>query len=215
MPMLYFDFDGVVADSVPAMYSIYSEFLFFYGVKPQPGEFERLNGPSLKEIVACLKHAHGLPGNAGELLARYEALRRDAYAERIKPFPDVPRVLDSLAAAGQTLHLVTASEPGPVGDFLARWRLAGYFREVVCGNAVARAKPAPDLYQLAMERSGDVPAAGLAIEDSVNGVRSAASAGLRVLGVHAQTTVRAALNEAGAWRTAACLGAALPTLGAW
>lgn len=213
--MLYFDFDGVVADSVPTLYSIYSEFLIFYSVTPQPGEFVSLNGPSLQEIVAYLKHAHGLPGNAGELLARYEALRHDAYAERIKPFPDVPRVLDSLAAAGQALHMVTASEPGPVQDFLARWRLTGYFREVICGNAVARAKPAPDLYRLAMERSGDVPAAGLAIEDSVNGVRSAVSAGLRVFGVHAQAKVRAALTEAGAWRTAACLGDALPTLGAW
>ncbi|BAH75956.1 HAD family hydrolase [Solidesulfovibrio magneticus] len=213
--MLYFDFDGVVADSVPALHSIYSDFLIFYDITPQPGEFERLNGPSLQEIVACLKHVHGLPGDVEDLLARYEALRRDAYAKRIKPFADVARVLDSLAGAGQTLHLVTASEPGPVRDFLATWRLTEYFREVVCGNAVARAKPAPDLYLLAMERSEDVFAAGLAIEDSVNGVRSAVSAGLRVFGVHAQATVRAALTEAGAWRTAACLGDALPTLGAW
>ncbi|MFJ9345406.1 HAD family hydrolase [Streptomyces sp. NPDC101237] len=54
---------------------------------------------------------------------------------------------------------------------------------VVCGEDVERAKPAPDAYLRAAARIGVEPAGCLAVEDSPNGIRAAAAAGLRVLAV--------------------------------
>jgi HAD superfamily hydrolase (TIGR01509 family) len=56
-----------------------------------------------------------------------------------------------------------------------------YFSAVVCGDEVARGKPAPDPYLLAAELLGEPPASCLAIEDSVTGAMSAESAGCPVL----------------------------------
>jgi len=209
---VFFDFDGVVADSVPAMFAVYAAFLTEQGVRPTQAEFDSLNGPSLPEIVARLKATHRLRPDADTLLARYTALRLAAYAGQVQPFPDAPRVLERLRAAGQPLFLVTASERGPVTAFLERWGLGACFQAVICGEDVLRGKPAPDIYRLALDRSGAAPQTALAVEDSPNGVRAAVAAGLRVLGVTPDPGLREALTAAGAWTTSPDLGHALETL---
>jgi beta-phosphoglucomutase-like phosphatase (HAD superfamily) len=65
---------------------------------------------------------------------------------------------------------------------------------------VGRGKPAPDVYLEAARRLGRPPASCAAVEDSSNGVRSAAAAGMRVIAVPAQRYPLAA--DA---RAAACL----------
>ena len=59
--------------------------------------------------------------------------------------------------------------------------LAGDFRATVSSEEVERGKPAPDVYLEAARRL-EVPADGcVAIEDSSNGMRSAAAAGMAVI----------------------------------
>jgi beta-phosphoglucomutase-like phosphatase (HAD superfamily) len=58
---------------------------------------------------------------------------------------------------------------------------AARFELVLAGDVVANKKPAPDIYQLAIERSGVLPASALVIEDSRNGLLAAVGAGLRCL----------------------------------
>ena len=53
---------------------------------------------------------------------------------------------------------------------------------VYSGDDVARGKPAPDLFLLSAERLGVAPERCIAIEDSVNGVKSGVAAGMMVWG---------------------------------
>jgi beta-phosphoglucomutase-like phosphatase (HAD superfamily) len=55
------------------------------------------------------------------------------------------------------------------------------FAAVVAGDDVARKKPAPDVYIEALAKLGLAADDCLAIEDSANGLKAAASAGLAVL----------------------------------
>ncbi len=55
------------------------------------------------------------------------------------------------------------------------------FEVIAAGDEVARKKPAPDVYDLALERLGLRPEACLAVEDSLNGLKAAKAAGLRCL----------------------------------
>ena len=48
---------------------------------------------------------------------------------------------------------------------------------------VPHGKPAPDVYLTVAQRLGVEPARGVAVEDSSNGLRSAAAAGLQVVAV--------------------------------
>ena len=55
------------------------------------------------------------------------------------------------------------------------------FDFVVFGDEVKHFKPAPDLYQKAIEKSGYMPQECLVFEDSVSGVMAAHDAGLMVI----------------------------------
>jgi beta-phosphoglucomutase-like phosphatase (HAD superfamily) len=66
---------------------------------------------------------------------------------------------------------------------LDRAGIAGLFSATVSSEEVARGKPSPDVYLEALARLGVAPAAATAIEDSSNGLRAAAAAGMRVVAV--------------------------------
>jgi beta-phosphoglucomutase-like phosphatase (HAD superfamily) len=55
------------------------------------------------------------------------------------------------------------------------------FGATVSGEEVARGKPAPDIYLEAARRLGVDPTRSAAVEDSTNGLRSAAAAGMLVV----------------------------------
>jgi beta-phosphoglucomutase-like phosphatase (HAD superfamily) len=57
------------------------------------------------------------------------------------------------------------------------------FAVTVSGEEVARGKPSPDVYLAAAQKLGVEPADAAAVEDSSNGLRSAAAAGMLVVAV--------------------------------
>ena len=59
--------------------------------------------------------------------------------------------------------------------------MLSYFDTVVTGDMIQNGKPAPDIYLLAAERLGVDPADCIGVEDSLNGVRAVAAAGMRAV----------------------------------
>jgi beta-phosphoglucomutase-like phosphatase (HAD superfamily) len=55
---------------------------------------------------------------------------------------------------------------------------ARFFDELVCGNDVVNGKPHPEVFLTAAKRLGAKPENCLAYEDSINGIKSAYSAGM-------------------------------------
>jgi HAD superfamily hydrolase (TIGR01509 family) len=62
-------------------------------------------------------------------------------------------------------------------------RLRREFTAIVSAEEVAAGKPAPDVYLEATRRLGAAPARSVAVEDSSNGLRAAAAAGLMVVAI--------------------------------
>jgi beta-phosphoglucomutase-like phosphatase (HAD superfamily) len=65
--------------------------------------------------------------------------------------------------------------------------LTACFAVTVSGEEVAHGKPAPDVYLAASERLGVDPRRSAAVEDSSNGLRAAAAAGMAVIAVPNRT----------------------------
>jgi beta-phosphoglucomutase-like phosphatase (HAD superfamily) len=80
------------------------------------------------------------------------------------------------------LAIATTTTPANV-DALLDVTLGGRSDfEVICaGDSVANKKPAPDVYELALEKMGLPAAACVALEDSRNGVLSAVAAGIQTV----------------------------------
>jgi len=128
----------------------------------------------------------------GELLGRTldaETVRserrpvRDALVRALDPLPGVVDWLDAARSHGLPLAIASSSPREWVVRHLRQAGLEHYFAEIVTRDRVERAKPHPDLYQMALEKLGVAPADGLALEDSPNGLAAARAAGLRCVAV--------------------------------
>lgn len=95
--------------------------------------------------------------------------------------PGIARLIDEARAAGVRLAIATTTSPPNVAALLhaTLGAAAGdWFEVIVAGDAVARKKPFPDAYELALAKLGLSPVTCIAFEDSTNGLRAARGAGL-------------------------------------
>lgn len=109
---------------------------------------------------------------------------RSVAAGQVGLRPGVAELIASARAAGLRLAIATTtSRPNVEALCRACWGCPAHqvFDVIASGDEVPVKKPAPDLFQLALNRLGLPAKACLAIEDSANGVRSARAAGIEVL----------------------------------
>ena len=90
-------------------------------------------------------------------------------------------ILTWLRGQGITVAMATANDLQRTTRYLKRIGLYEYFDELICADMVKQGKPAPDIYAHACEVLGLEPDETMAVEDSPNGVRSAAGAGCRTV----------------------------------
>lgn len=103
---------------------------------------------------------------------------------RVPLRPGVERLMQDARARGLRLAIVTTTTPANVTSLLTHSftvDASGWFDLIAAGDVVAHKKPAPDIYHYALQQTGLAPAECLAFEDSVNGLRSALSAGVDTL----------------------------------
>jgi len=92
--------------------------------------------------------------------------------------PGAKELLDVLDDLRLPRAIATSSAHSTVQHHLATQNLVERFHQIVAHGDYVASKPAPDPFLKAAERLGVEPRLCLALEDSHNGVRSAASAGM-------------------------------------
>lgn len=90
-------------------------------------------------------------------------------------------LLDKLSNSPRKAAVCTATDLTRTKMYLTQVGVFDKFDEFICGNMVKHGKPAPDIYKHACEVLGLDPHECAALEDSPNGVISAATAGLNVI----------------------------------
>ena len=177
-----FDLDGVLIDSEPVWEEVRRAYVAEHGGRWRPDSQQRLMGMSTPEWAAYLANALGVDRPpevvAGDVLERM--------AERYRQGPPLlPGAVDAVGrlAARWPLGLASSSSGQLIELVLEASGLAGRFGATVSTEEVAHGKPAPDAYLEVAARLGVDPNACAAVEDSSNGVRSAAAAGMRVIAI--------------------------------
>ena len=179
-----FDCDGVLVDSEPLGLRSLQMALHEAGVERSLDSLTRFSGRSHGETLAELEAESGLPLLASVLAKRMDECYMDIVgAEGLRLCPGVPQLLSLLTASQIPFTLASSGPRRKVLFSLQSAGLASAFPHFLCGDDVARAKPAPDLYLAAAALVGADPTECLAIEDAPNGVRSACAAGMQVVGV--------------------------------
>ncbi len=88
-------------------------------------------------------------------------------------------LLAFLKRHGYKVALATSTPKALASTYVEMTGLTGYFHQMVFGDMIQRAKPAPDIYLKACELLGEAPADCLTLEDSTVGVKAAWLAGTK------------------------------------
>ena len=180
MEALLFDFNGTLSDDEGVQCAIFGE-LFAEQGRPigEQEYFDELAGRSDPEIVERWLGA-GHPAAAEVLERRAQLFRERAGDGSTVP----PHVRDAvLRAAGRArLAIVSGAARSEVETVLEAAGL-DVFDVIVSAEDVARGKPDPEGYLLALEQLGVRAADAVAIEDAPPGIAAAKAAGLRCVAV--------------------------------
>ena len=177
-----FDLDGVLIDSEPVWAQVREEVVVAHGGHWSPDAQPLMMGMSTAEWSAFMVADLGVQLSPDEV-ARVVI---EAMAERYRShLPLLPGAVDSVRLMGSrfALGLASSAPRSLIGTVLDASGLRSSFAAVRSTEEEARGKPAPDVY-LTVARSLEVsPVSCAAVEDSSNGLRSAAAAGCAVIAV--------------------------------
>lgn len=90
-------------------------------------------------------------------------------------------ILDYLKKSGATIALASSTKMVRIERELKQVGFIPFFDDILAGDMIHNSKPAPDIYLKSAENIGKSPADIYVVEDSFNGVRSAYSAGMKVI----------------------------------
>ncbi len=97
--------------------------------------------------------------------------------------PGCAELLDAAGAAGLPLALASSSTRPLIDAVLGHFRLVDPFAAIVSGDAVAAAKPAPDIFLRAAQLLTMAPEDCVVLEDSLAGVTAALAGAFPVIAV--------------------------------
>ena len=178
-----FDMDGTIFDTETVLLRVWEQ-LVEAGMIPAdifellPGMVGKIRSAIHQDLLAH----YGKDFPLEELYrTRAEMIERELDRNGVPLKPGVPQVFEALREKGLRTAIATSTSAGSVADYMRRTGLAPYFDTIVTGDRVTNGKPAPDIFLLAARELGCRPEECLVVEDSHNGVRAGAAAGMRVV----------------------------------
>ncbi len=183
-----FDLDGTLIDTEKIYRQVWPKAVRELGVDMKDEHYLAMR--SLGRPFAPLKMKEWF----GEDFDYDEARRiRKGYFEEylaeygIQRKPGAIELLEYLKSKGITTAIATATDIERAGQYMQMTGLEGYFDKVISATMVKEGKPSPYVYLYACEQLGLKPEECIAVEDAPNGIRSAYSAGCRVIMVPDQS----------------------------
>ena len=177
-----FDLDGVLVDSEQRWNEAREALVREAGGRWRDDAATAMMGMSSREWPAYLRDELGVPLSLEEINLDVVRRMQDGYRAGLPLLPGAGQAVRALAARWP-LGLASSSNREIIDLVLEVAGLGSLFRVTVSSEEVARGKPAPDVYVETARRLGVDPAGCVAIEDSGNGVRAAAGAGMAVIAV--------------------------------
>jgi HAD superfamily hydrolase (TIGR01509 family) len=177
-----FDLDGVLIDSEPVWEQVRRGLVAERGGHWAADAQQRLMGMSTPEWARYLSEDLGAGLPPDEVAALVTDRMAARYREHIPLLPGAVEAVRRLAARWP-LGLASSAPATLIQTVLETAGLRSSFQVTMSTEQVPHGKPAPDIYLAVAERLGVPPASCAAVEDSSNGLRSAAAAGLHVIAI--------------------------------
>jgi HAD superfamily hydrolase (TIGR01509 family) len=195
-----FDFDGLILDTETPEVQLWQQAFARHNLEFDLEAYLKIIGTAYprsyrpEEILAD----HLANGQTpAEIFAQvhFEAAR---IIQNSPALPGVCEVLAQAEACGAYKAVGSSSPASWVRTHLANLGLLERFDVIVTQDDVSFAKPAPDIFLRVLQKLEVAPDKALVLEDSLNGVRAARAAGIRVIAVPNSVTRHQDFHEASA-----------------
>lgn len=179
-----FDMDGVLLDTMGAHVRAWVGACGELGLAVDEREVYLREGEKAEVSARDFIKVNGMMTTKARVRTLVETKERlfAQYARQPSVFPGAVDLLAACRARGLKLGLVTGTQRIEMQSVLPA-ELATYFDATVCGDEVLRGKPNPEPYLAAAMSLGMQPRQCLAVENAPYGIRSAKTAGCRVIAV--------------------------------
>ena len=176
---IVFDMDGVIFDTEQLGIRCWKIVGERYGLENIEVTVRKCIGRSSKDTKQIMGDAYGDKVDLEELYAASREVIREMFVKEGIPLKNgAPEVVRWLHDKGIKVGLASSTNYDTVIREMKEVGLIECFDVVIGGDMVENSKPCPDIYITACEKLGVRPENTLAVEDSLNGIRSAYSAGM-------------------------------------
>jgi HAD superfamily hydrolase (TIGR01509 family) len=181
-----FDLDGVLVDSEQLWDRARRELVEERGGVWHEDATRAMMGMSSPEWSRYLHDELQVDLEPAEISAAVVAKLEQLYREQL-PLLSGARAAVLALAQRWPLGLASSANREVIDLVLELAELEDLFAATVSSEEVPRGKPAPDVYLEAARRLGVAPTDCAAVEDSTNGLRAAAAAGMRIIALPNRT----------------------------
>jgi HAD superfamily hydrolase (TIGR01509 family) len=193
---LIFDMDGVLIDSEPLHKRAKAEAFRRFGIVVPESVYDSYKGRS---DAIVMQEILGERGASAEIIASALSLKHEIFEASEHELQPVPGAIDFLlwAKPRYRLALATSATPRNRAALLELLGIGSLFEAAVDSGQFQRPKPDPEVFLIALRKLALTAADCWVIEDTVNGLQAAKSAGCVAVAI-TTTFDRAVLSNAGA-----------------
>jgi HAD superfamily hydrolase (TIGR01509 family) len=179
-----FDMDGVLVDSEKLINDAAIAMFKEKGLVVQPDDFLPFVGAGETRYIGGVAEHYRFPLDVPAAKQRTYEIYLDLIPSQLMPFPGVMELLYSCREAGVRIAVASSADMVKVRANLATIGVPIEFWDaVVTGEDVTNKKPAPDIFLSAAAKLEVEPEECVVVEDALNGIQAAKSAGMRCVAV--------------------------------
>ncbi|MFO7780128.1 MAG: HAD family phosphatase, partial [Spirochaetia bacterium] len=177
-----FDMDGIIFDTERLSFETFRQASEEAGYEVSHEAFLASMGLPRRNIPPKLAEVLGATFPATQVLDRSYELLESAVERHGPPLKaGVEEILDALGERSIPAIVATSTDTATARAYLDTVGLLQRFIGVVGGDQIERGKPDPDIFLHAAGELKKPPDRVIVFEDSLNGVRAGAAAGMRVI----------------------------------
>lgn len=192
------DVDGTLVDSNDAHASAWQEAFQEFGIQIKWEEIRCEIGKGADQLLPRFLTPEQISELGTKIHKRKKEIFKNKYFDQIRPLPGVIPLFERLHQDKKTIVLATSSGGSEVQHYIRLLGIDRWVRDVLSGDDVARSKPYPDLFHLALDRFHWKPSDAVVLGDTPYDVAAAKEIGLPTIAVLTGGFSEETLRKAGA-----------------
>lgn len=181
MQAVIFDMDGTLIDTERVSQAAWRRAAQDFRIEIPERILHAFVGCSIPNAMNMIDDEFGDPAFTERLFNRRHEIFDATWEDELELKPGAAEAVAAVCERGLAVALATSSVRDRAITSMERLGLMELFDAAVFDEDIEHHKPAPDVYLVAADHLDIEPAQCVAVEDSFNGVRSGAAAGMRTI----------------------------------